>query len=133
MMGRLTDKVAVITGGTSGIGLSSVELFVEEGARVVVGEVREGPGAALQDRYPSRVLYVHTDVTDDAAVGRLVQSSVSHFGKLDVIFNNAGAVGDTSPLEELGAEGLDRTLKLLVQSVVLGHKYATRQFRNQVT
>ena len=131
MAGRLTGKVAVITGGSSGIGLASVELFVAEGARVAVGDVQDDLGAALQARFPKDVVYVHTDVTDDDAVGALVQTAVSRCGKLDVMFNNAGAGGDFAPLMELSSAGLDRTLAINTLSVVSGHKHAARQFQKQ--
>ena len=133
MAGRLTGKVAVITGGCSGIGLASVELFIAEGARVAVGDVQDDLGAALQARFPKDVVYVHTDVTDDDAVGALVQTAVSRFGKLDVMFNNAGAGGDFAPLMELSSAGLDRTLAINTLSVVSGHKHAARQFQKQGT
>jgi NAD(P)-dependent dehydrogenase (short-subunit alcohol dehydrogenase family) len=133
MAGKLSGKVAVITGGASGIGLASVELFVAEGARVAVGDIQDGPGDALRARYPDRVLYTRTDVTDDDAVGALVQAAVDRFGKLDAIFNNAGAGGDFSPMVELTSAGLDRSLALLTRSVVSGHKHAARQFRKQGT
>ena len=133
MAGKLAGKVAVITGGTSGIGLASVELFVAEGARVVVGDIQDAAGAALQARFPNDVRYVHTDVSDDDAVGALVKAAVDAFGKLDVMFNNAGAGGDFAPMTELTSAGLARTLALLTGSVVSGHKHAARQFKKQGT
>lgn len=133
MTRKLEGKVAIITGGTSGIGLASVELFVAEGAKVVVGDIQDKAGAALQARFPQDVLYVRTDVTDDAAIGALVQAAVDRFGKLDCIFNNAGTGGDFAPMIELSAEGLDRTLAILTRSVLSGHKYAARQFIKQGT
>ncbi|MGC1783346.1 MAG: SDR family NAD(P)-dependent oxidoreductase, partial [Acidobacteriaceae bacterium] len=90
MAGKLAGKVAVITGGVSGIGLGAVELFVEEGARVVIGDIQDDLGAALEAKYKNQVRYVHTDVTDDAAVGALVREAVQCFGKLDAMYNNAG-------------------------------------------
>jgi len=131
MAGRLSDKVAVITGGTSGMGLASVELFVAEGARVVVGDIQDGAGRELQARFPDKVLYQRTDVTDDAAIEALVGAAVARFGKLDVMFNNAGAPGDFSPMLELTDSGFDKTMVLLTRSVMSGHKYAARQFRKQ--
>jgi NAD(P)-dependent dehydrogenase (short-subunit alcohol dehydrogenase family) len=130
---RLAGKVAVITGGTSGIGLGAVELFVAEGARVVVGDIQDDLGAALQSRYPKDVVYVHSDVTEDAAVKSLVRTAVDRFGKLDVIFNNAGTGGDFAPMIELSAAGFDKTLALLTRSVLSGHQHAARQFRKQGT
>ena len=131
MVDRLRNKVAIITGGVSGIGLATAELFIEEGAKVVVGDIQDGAGAALQERFPKDLHYVPTDVTDDAAVGRLVDQAVQRFGKLDIFFNNAGAGGDSAPMLELSAEGFDRTAALLLRSVLSGHKHAGRQFKKQ--
>src|SRR5487761_2348125 len=103
--GRLDGKIAVITGGTSGIGLGSVELFVAEGSRVVVGDIQDDLGTALQSKYPETVVYVHSDVTDDSAVKFLVQTAVDRFGKLDIMFNNAGTGGDFAPIIDLTAAG----------------------------
>lgn len=132
-MNKLTDKVTVITGGTSGIGLASVELFVAEGAKVVVGDIQDDLGAALEKKHEGDVLYVRTDVTDDAAVEALVAAAVEKFGKLDVIFNNAGAAGDPAAMVDLTSDGFDRTLALLTRSVASGHKHAARQFQKQGT
>lgn len=132
-MGRLEGKVAVITGGVSGIGLGTVELFVTEGAKVAVGDIQDDLGKALQDRFGGDVIYVHTDVTREAAIGALVNAAVETFGKLDIIFNNAGAGGDMSPMTDLGEEGFNRTLALLVNSVMFGHKHAANQFIKQGT
>lgn len=132
-MNKLTDKVAVITGGTSGIGLASVELFVAEGAKVVVGDIQDDLGTALEKKHQGNVVYVHTDVTDDAAVEALVATAVDKFGKLDVIFNNAGAAGDPAAMVDLTADGFDKTLALLTRSVASGHKHAARQFQKQGT
>ncbi|MHA6668663.1 SDR family NAD(P)-dependent oxidoreductase [Homoserinimonas sp. A447] len=132
-MNKLTDKVAIITGGTSGIGLASAELFVAEGARVVVGDIQDDLGAALENKHQGNLVYIHTDVTDDAAVEKLVATAVEKFGKLDVMFNNAGAAGDPASLVDLSADGFDKTLGLLTRSVVSGHKHAARQFQKQGT
>lgn len=128
MTGLLEGKVAIVTGGTSGIGLASVERFIREGAKVVVGDIADERGAELQGRLGDSVLFVHTDVTDDDAVGRLVSATVARFGRLDVMYNNAGAVGDPAGLTDLTADGFDKTLALLTRSVVFGHKHAARQF-----
>lgn len=130
-MGKLSGKVAVITGGVSGIGLGTVELFIEEGAKVAVGDIQDELGAALQARFPNDLIYAHTDVTDDAGVAALVQAAVDRFGRLDIMFNNAGAAGDRAALVDLTEEGIARTLALLTTSVMLGHKHAARQFIKQ--
>jgi NAD(P)-dependent dehydrogenase (short-subunit alcohol dehydrogenase family) len=130
-MQRLDGKVAIITGGVSGIGLASVEAFVEEGACVVVGDIQDALGKALEGRFSGKVLYQHCDVSEEAAIEALVQSAVREFGKLNVMFNNAGAGGDASPMVNLSGKGLDDTLAMLTRSVFAGHKYASRQFLAQ--
>lgn len=131
MSDLLTDKVAIVTGGTSGIGLATVERFVAEGASVAIADIQDDLGGAIADRLGDGVLYVHTDVTEEAAIEALVDATVDRFGKLDVMYNNAGAQGDPSTLLEIGSDGFDATIALLTRSVVLGHKYAGRQFQAQ--
>lgn len=133
MTGLLDGKVAIVTGGTSGIGLASVERFAAEGAQVVIADIQDELGASIVDRLGDAVMYVHTDVTDESAIESVVAKAVERFGKLDVMYNNAGAGGDPAPITELGSEGFDRTIALLARSVVLGHKYAARQFQAQGT
>jgi NAD(P)-dependent dehydrogenase (short-subunit alcohol dehydrogenase family) len=131
MTGQLQGKVAIITGGASGIGLASVESFIDAGARVVVADIQDEMGAALQAKFKNDLLYVRADVTNDDAVKGMVQRAVDRFGKLDVMFNNAGAGGDFAPFLELSPGGLDRTLALLTRAVHAGHKYAALQFMKQ--
>jgi NAD(P)-dependent dehydrogenase (short-subunit alcohol dehydrogenase family) len=133
MSGRLDGKVAIITGGTSGIGLASVELFVAEGAKVVIADISDDLGAELQQKHAGNAVYLHTDVTSEADIEAVVEKAVAEFGKLDIIYNNAGAQGDPSPILEIGSEGFDKTIALLTRSVLLGHKYAARQFQKQGT
>lgn len=133
MTGLLTGKVAIVTGGTSGIGLATVERFVAEGAKVVIADIQDEAGTATAQRLGDAAYYLHTDVTDEAAIEALVAATVERFGRLDVIHNNAGALGDPSAITEIGSEGFDRTIALLARSVLLGHKYAARQFLAQGT
>lgn len=87
-MGRLEDKVAVITGAASGIGRASARRFAEEGARVVVADVADEAGHDLAEEIGG--VYVHADVTDPAEVHAMYQVALDRFGSLDVAFNNAG-------------------------------------------
>ena len=131
MTGRLDGKIAVITGGLSGIGLASVEKAIEEGARVVIGDIRDDVGDDIQNRFKGAAHYHRTDVTSEEAIAGLVEAAVQKFGRLDIIFNNAGALGAPESFLELTEQGLNRTLALLTNSVVFGHKYAARQFIKQ--
>jgi NAD(P)-dependent dehydrogenase (short-subunit alcohol dehydrogenase family) len=88
-MGRLEGKVAIITGGASGIGEASVRLFVSEGARVVIADIQDEKGIRLATKL-GNAIYQHADVTAEDDVRRLVEKAVSSFGRLDVLFNNAG-------------------------------------------
>jgi len=88
MTGRLAGKVAVVTGGCSGIGLATVRRFAREGASVVIGDLADDVGAALAEEVDGA--YVHCDVADEADVERLFATAVARFGRLDVAFNNAG-------------------------------------------
>lgn len=126
-MGQLEGKVAVVTGGASGIGRGTVELFVEQGAKVVVGDISDEDGRALAASLPG-VEFVHADVTVEADIELLVAAAVSRFGRLDVMFNNAASAGDQSQILDLDADGMDRTMRLVVGSVVAGHRFAARQF-----
>jgi NAD(P)-dependent dehydrogenase (short-subunit alcohol dehydrogenase family) len=88
MAGRLEGKVAVITGGCSGIGLATVRRFLEEGAKVVIGDLDDDRGAALADELG--VTYVHVDVTSKDEVDALFRTAKVTYGSVDIAFNNAG-------------------------------------------
>ena len=128
-MPRLSNKIAVITGGCSGIGLATVELFVAEGARVVIADIQDARGEALAARLGDAVRYQHCDVTDEGQIKALMQAAVNHFGGLDIVFNNAGAGGARETIEELTGDLWDRTQALLLRSVVLGMRYAVPHLR----
>ncbi len=85
-MSRLANKVAVITGGCSGIGLATVELFIAEGARVVIADVQDEKGQALAARFAGAAHYQHCDVTDEAQIAATMAASVAQFGSLDIAF-----------------------------------------------
>lgn len=126
-MAKLEGKVAIVTGGSRGIGRCIVETFVAEGAKVVIGDINT-QAAELESLFgPERVAFKPADVTCDAEIEALVAFAVERFGRLDIMVNNAGALGDQSPLIDLDAEGFSKTVALLLRSAALGHKYAARQ------
>ena len=100
-MGKLDGKVAVITGGASGIGEATVRLFVKEGARVVVADIQDKEGKSLAKELGAKATYLHTDVTQESDVKAAVDYAVQHFGRLDCMFNNAGAGGPMGPIEDI--------------------------------
>ncbi len=124
MTKRLEGKIAVITGAASGIGLASTERFIAEGAKVVAGDVQDAKGAALQTRFDGQLVYQNCDVTQEEAIKELLARASTEYGGLDILFNNAGAVGAIAPLEELDIAGFDATLALLLRSVICGMRHA---------
>jgi len=123
-MGRLQDKVAVVTGASSGIGMATVELFVAEGARVVAADINDAAGAALADRYQGFVHFQHCDVTQEADIAATMAAAADKFDGLDIVFNNAGAGGSPATIEDMTGEAWDFTQALLLRSVALGVRYA---------
>jgi len=124
-MGRLQDKVAVITGACSGIGLSTVELFVAEGAHVLAADIQDTAGADLERRFDGKVRYQHCDVMSETDIAGAMQAAADAFGGLDILFNNAGAGGSPQTIEEMTGEAWDFSFNLLLRSVALGMRYAT--------
>ncbi|HAE92929.1 MAG TPA: 2,5-dichloro-2,5-cyclohexadiene-1,4-diol dehydrogenase, partial [Hyphomonas atlantica] len=124
-MANLDGKVAIITGGASGIGLAGVETFVAAGAKVVAGDIQDEKGQALQTRFgDDKVLFVHCDVTDMAQLEGIMGAAVDHFGGLDILWNNAGHGGTPDPIEELDLDAYDQTMSLLLKQVFAGTKFA---------
>jgi NAD(P)-dependent dehydrogenase (short-subunit alcohol dehydrogenase family) len=124
MTGRLDGKVAVITGGVSGIGLGTVELFVAEGARVVAADIQDEKGRMLEQRFGGRVRYAHCDVTVEADIAAAMGLAKSEFGGLDILFNNAGISDAMRSLAEIEAERWSWIFDVLVRGPALGMKYA---------
>ncbi len=123
MGNRLENKVAVITGGTSGIGAATAELFVAEGAKVVFNGRSEKKGAALADRLGESAVFITGDVTRESDIKAVIEKAVDRFGRLDVLFNNAGA-GSAVTLETITPGQIDESVHLLLTSTMLGVKHA---------
>ncbi len=123
-MARLDGKIAIITGGTSGIGERSVEVFVAEGAQVVFCGRREELGQALAERVGPGAEFIPADVAVEEDVANLINTTVERHGRLDVLFNNAGGPAPTGSIADIDTEFYDRAMKVLVGGVMLGMKYA---------
>lgn len=129
-MQRLAGKVAIVTGGASGIGAATVKLFVEEGAKVVIADLLDAEGHALADSLgAANARFCNTDVSSEDDVRAAVDLAVAEFGGLDCIFNNAGFGTLVPPVEELDMETYDRHHAVLVKGVLLGIKHAARVMR----
>ena len=126
-MGRLENKVAVITGAASGIGLATAGRFAGEGAAVVIGDLNENGGEAAVRRCKEnggRAVFQKCNVQNEVDIKALVDRAVSEYGKLDIIFNNAGVGGAVGSIEETTVENWDRTQDVLLRAVFIGMKYA---------
>jgi NAD(P)-dependent dehydrogenase (short-subunit alcohol dehydrogenase family) len=122
---RLKDKVAIITGGTKGIGKATVELFLQEGAQVVIGDVDDnGAELAKQLSTPeAQCVFIRTDVTVEEDVKQLVDQTVQHFGKVDILFANAG-IGEAAMIHTMSFQDWQRVINVNMNSVFLSNKYA---------
>ncbi len=126
-MDELSGKVAVITGGASGIGRASVELFVAEGAKVVIADMDESAGQALAESLGGNAVFIRTDVSDRAQVQAAVDLAVSKFGGLHIMFNNAGmSCGAYPDFIDDKLDDFDRVMRVNVLGPMLGTQIAAR-------
>lgn len=131
MAGRLEGKIAVVTGGASGMGKAISERFVEEGARVVLAdisgkegevadEINQAAGAGPNDL---RAVAIHTDVSDEEQIKAMIAKAVDTWGRLDILVNNAGFGGGMAPLHEQTTEHWDKVHATNIRGVFMGMKY----------
>ena len=128
---RLEGKVAVITGAASGIGAATAKTYVEQGARVVLGDIQDLPGEALAASLggSAHAVFRHCNVTSEAEVEALVEAAVSEFGQIDVMFNCAGIVGAVGPMSTTPADEWKLTIDIMVNGVFYGMKHASRHMK----
>ncbi len=130
MAQELAGKVAVITGGASGIGRASVELFVAEGAKVVIADMDIARGAALAASLDQGAVFIRTDVASREQVQAAVDLAVSHFGGLNVMFNNAGISCGTYPdFIDDKLDDFDRVMRVNLLGPMLGTQIAARHMK----
>lgn len=130
-MPRLENQVALITGAASGIGEGTVRKYVAEGAKVVIADIQDERGGALAEELGPSTTYVRTNVAVEDDVARAVSAAVERWGRLDVIFNNAGFGGVGGPIEDLDMNAYDDTMNVLLKGVFMGAKHAARQMKAQ--
>ena len=130
MAERLEEKVALITGGTSGIGEATLDVFVGEGAKVLFTGRSEEKGKELEERFGEAVRFHRADVLEEEDIRSSVAAAVETFGRLDVLFNNAGGP-TTGDVEDVTQENFDHAMRLLLGSVIFGIKYAAPIMKGQ--
>ncbi len=129
MSERLAGKVALITGGTSGIGAATAQLFAAEGAKVVISGRSVAKGSALAESLGPAVSFCESNVTEESEIAKAIDFTLDQHQTLDILFNNAGGpVG--APLEQLTQEHIDYGVHLLLSSVILGTRYAIEPMKS---
>jgi 3-oxoacyl-[acyl-carrier protein] reductase len=131
---RLSGKVAIITGSGSGMGRASALLFAKEGAKVVVADI-DGKAAEetadLIRKDGGEAVFVQTDVSKASEVAAMIQTAVNRYGRLDVLYNNAGFPMVPTPAEEIDEELWDRIMAVNVKAIFLAFKYAAPVMKKQ--
>lgn len=120
-MAKLQDKVAIITGGASGIGAATVKLFVENGAKVVIVDLNEEKGKAFEQELKGKgadVLFIKANITNEEEVQNIFSTTVEKYSRVDVLFNNAG-IGRVTPTEELSYSEWRNTVNVDLDGVFL--------------
>jgi len=133
-MDRLKGKVAIITGGGSGIGRATCLLFAREGAKVAVADyVAEGGNETVRQIKAAggEAVFVQTDVSKSADVQNMIGATVRNYGRVDILFNNAGIEGPSTKLANLKEEDWDRVIAIDLTSVYLGIKYVLPEMIRQ--
>jgi len=131
---RLAGKAALITGAGSGIGRATAELFAREGARVAVADISPESGEVVVESIREDggdAIFVQADVSNAGDVARMVEATAQAYGRLDILFNNAGIPMGFTPIEEVDDEFFDRVMAINVRSVHLGCKHAVPQMKAQ--
>jgi NAD(P)-dependent dehydrogenase (short-subunit alcohol dehydrogenase family) len=131
MTGRLSGKVAVITGAASGIGRGTVDLFVKEGAKVIAGDIQDDKGARMEEEYGKSLRYIRCDVTQESDIKAAIDLAQKAFGRVDCLFNNAGSPGPLENMETVTAESFDAVMHLHVRAAMLGIKHVVPIMREQ--
>jgi NAD(P)-dependent dehydrogenase (short-subunit alcohol dehydrogenase family) len=121
---RFAGKTAVVTGAASGIGKATCLRLASEGATVIAADIDEAGGTELAATSNGKIHFKRTDVCSDADIKALMDFAAEKTGGIDIVFNNAGAGGARETIDEIDADGWDRTMNLLLRSVAMGIRHA---------
>lgn len=132
MLGRLHDRVAVVTGGASGIGRAVALLFASEGASIAIGDWSEETEAVVREieQQGGKAIYIKTDVSKEADVQHLMDDTVTRFGKIDILVANAG-IDQISPAHETSLADWQKLIDINLSGVFLSNKYAILHMLNR--
>ncbi|PZR19731.1 MAG: 3-oxoacyl-ACP reductase [Flavobacterium psychrophilum] len=128
MKNRFEGKVAIVTGGASGIGKATVKILVEEGAKVTVADMNQDALDAVKKEYGDNVLTLKVDVSNEEDVKNMVSETVKTFGKLDILHNNAG-IGGYSLIPNMDLAEWRKVFSIDLDGVMLGSKYAIPELK----
>ncbi len=121
---RFAGKTAVVTGASSGIGKATALRLAAEGATVIAADIDDEAGHELASMSNGKIIYRHCDVCSDDDIKALMDFAAAKTGGIDIVFNNAGAGGARGTIDEIDADGWDRTMDLLLRSVAMGIRHA---------
>ena len=131
MAGRMEGKVAIVTGGNSGMGLATVEMFVEEGARVMIAARGEERGQAAADRLGENAAFIPTDVTSEDDIKGMIDATVDRWGRVDCLFSNAAAGCPSAKVEDFDTSDFQSRMMNILGSVFLGMKHVVPVMKKQ--
>ncbi|GLJ38430.1 hypothetical protein SUGI_0782660 [Cryptomeria japonica] len=126
---RLEGKVTIITGGARGIAEATVRLFAKHGANVIIADIEDDAGKLVSESLFPAVTYMHCDVSNEKDVAHVVNTTVSKYGRLDIMFNNTGFLGEQAKrksIMDFDAEEFHNVMGVNVKGVCLGMKHAAR-------
>jgi len=118
----MDNQIVLVTGGASGIGAAISERFVKEGAYVIIADLRQKQGAAIETRLDGHALFLKTDVSDETSFGSTIRTTIKQFGRIDCLINNAGIPGPGGGIADVPTKDFDAAIAVLFRSVFLGMK-----------
>ena len=131
-MGKLDGKVALITGAAGGIGRATSKLFIEEGAKgVVMGDIWDEMGEKTANELGPNAIYLHTDVSQESNIKAAIDLAVEKFGRLDVVFSNAGNPGPGGAIEDVPTDEFDKTVAIHLRAAFLCMKHSIPIMKKQ--